>query len=304
MNKVTHFMYVPFTGLGLHGGYRGDIWLRSRIKIFKEYVIPSLMVQSNQDFIIWISWRPEEENNPIVLDLYESMSNLRGLKVIFTFHGVCFWDDKYDDSQARRRLRENLEFSLPELKEAVGDSKTVLMTIQPSDDMYLSDYVEDCQRSFKTIGWKVLLARKGYMIDYASKEISEYNPTTNPPFYTISFPSDVFLNEYKHMEYTGPYKSHEHVVDFNPRDFLSERGFIVGTHGENISTTYNHPYRGAVLSLEEQENVLINAGVWMSDPIKGRMGSRLVARKILNRLPFQNIIRDFYYILPKCLQLF
>lgn len=303
MKNITHFMYVPFTGLGLHGGFRGDTWLLSRIKVFKEYVIPSLMAQSNQNFIIWISFRPEEEENPIVTELAESMTALRGIRFIMTFHGVCFWDDKYSDEEASRRLYGSLEGSLKELQEAVGESDSVLMTIQPSDDMYLSDMVDMTQRFFKQIHpHNAYTYVQGYIMDYGSREIAEYNPTTHPPFYTLKFSRDVFLDPHLHMLHTGPYHSHEYVGDYVTMATNFDRGFIVGTHGENISTTYNHPYRGAVLSSSERDDVLIKAGVWKSEPIVMKKNSRLYARRLLNGLPFQNIIRNFYYTLPKWLQ--
>ena len=66
-----HLLYVPFTGLGLYNGFRGNKWLKKRIQIFKQFVVPSLHAQINQNFIIWISWRPEEKNNHIVKEFYQ-----------------------------------------------------------------------------------------------------------------------------------------------------------------------------------------------------------------------------------------
>ena len=100
--KITHFLYCPFTGLGLYGGHRGNRWLRNRIKIFKQFVVPSLLAQTNQNFVIWISWRFEDRGDPLVRELYEWLS-LRFMmpdmksRVVFTYAGVCFWDDKYSD---------------------------------------------------------------------------------------------------------------------------------------------------------------------------------------------------------------
>lgn len=297
-------MYVPFTGLGLHDGYRGDKWLLNRIKIFKEFVIPSLMAQSNQNFIIWISMRPEEENNPIVQELAESLFNLRGLKVIFTFHGVCFWDDKYDYNTAFRRLSTSLQKTLPELEESIGESEEILMTIQPSDDIYFSDFIEKMQNEWLNQEIQCWGFDKGYIMNYSNMEMAEYNPTTTPPFYTIKFPTKIFLDHIGHMYYTGPYESHEYVKHYLNRASIQGRGFIVGTHGENISTTYIHPYRGRVLGTNETDDLLIKAGLWNSKPITFAPNGRLIARRILNSLPFQNIIRDYYYKLPLCLRIF
>ncbi|GAF73917.1 unnamed protein product, partial [marine sediment metagenome] len=53
--------------------------------------------------------------------------------------------------------------------------------------------------------------KPGYIMNYCTGEVAEYNPETNPPFYTIIFPVDKFLNPYNHIDYTGPYESHEYI---------------------------------------------------------------------------------------------
>ena len=103
--KITHFLYVPFSGLGLYGGYRGKRWLQNRIQVFKQFVVPSLLAQTSKNFSLWISWRHEDRYNPLVRELKEWLVlHLNYFPVIFTYSGVCFWDDKYPDDIARTRL--------------------------------------------------------------------------------------------------------------------------------------------------------------------------------------------------------
>ena len=266
MNNLIHFVNIPFTGLGLYQGYRGDKWLLNRIRIFKEYVLPSILNQSNQNFILLISWRQEEKNNPIIKEFAEYLNHFRDLNFIFSYAGILIWDDKYLDEEAEKRLRNSLEKTLPYLKDVVGNADWVLMTIQPSDDMYLYNAVErlqDSELKEKAMGYK-----RGYIMDLAKKEISEYNPTTLPPFYTIFFPRETFLDPKKHFEYIGKCKSHEYVKDFLPYEFLEERGFIVGCHTENISTTYNIPFKGRKLTKEEMGNVMRKTGILDAPPLK------------------------------------
>lgn len=308
---LKHFMYVPFTGLGLHGGYRGDTWLENRIRVFKQFVIPSLLAQSNKDFTVWISWRKEDAYNPIVEDLVKWLSHTH-LDVIHTYCGVMFWDDKYNDSDAAQRLMDTFENTLPKLKTYCMNDSHVLMTIQPSDDMYLPNVVEEAQNFFRTEytkhtepkpTYKVFGYEKGYMINYATKEIAEYNPDTTPPFYTICFPREVFLDPTAHYQFTGPYHSHEYVGDYLAELRSPERAFVVGTHGENISTVWNHPYKGKTLTDDQKNDILHKTGTYFSDPVVVRRNGRLVARMILNGLPFQKQIRNSYYKLPKILQI-
>ena len=67
--KIKHLIAIPFSGVGLHGGFRGDTWFRHRIDIFKNHTLKSLKNQSNKDFTLWLWMRPEEKNNPLTREL-------------------------------------------------------------------------------------------------------------------------------------------------------------------------------------------------------------------------------------------
>lgn len=241
---MKHLMYTPFTGLGLYGGYRGKRWLRNRIHIFKQFVIPSLQAQTNKDFTLWISWQNEDMNTETVLELADWLSSNTNLRFIFTYSGVCFWDDKYAPEIAQKRLAEAIHGAVPYLSAEIGQDEDVLVTIQPSDDCYSIDTVERIHELFKKYDWAQAVAyKRGYVMDYMSRKIAEWNPTTNPPFYTIKFKSKVFLNPFSHIEYAG-IESHEFLPTKLQTIEMPERGFLVGTHGENISTIFEHPFRG------------------------------------------------------------
>lgn len=282
-------MYCPWTGLGLYGGFRGNRWLRNRIKVFKQFVVPSLLNQIDRDFILWCSWRPEERNNQIVKEFITYLSGT-GLKVVHTFHGVCFWDDKYPDEEARARLLESIRSSVGELIDIIGDSKYVFMTIQPSDDCYSNGLVK---------GMKVVLNgdyqaagfRKGYIIHYPTMSVAEYNPNTIPPFFTIKFPRETFIDPLKHAEYTGPYKSHEYIADKLNFGSIEDREFMVGTHGENISTVFNHPFKGRDITGEERKYILNRFGI-ADNPLKIKVSVR---KAILRKLPHK-LQRKIRYI--------
>lgn len=246
---MRHLIYVPFTGLGLYGGRRKNPWLKNRIAIFKQFVVPSLQAQTNQYFTIWVSWREKERGERQVTELEDHLVSLFGRdRVVFTYHGVCFWDDKYDDEKAHERLITSLHHTIGDLLTPIGDVDNVIMTIQPSDDCYYSGMVDEIQKELSSdlqaVGYK-----KGYIMSYQTKEVREYNPETNPPFFSIKFPKAIFIDPFKHMQYTGPYKSHEYVGDTLKYKQIDKRGFLVGTHGENISTHFNIPYAGKTTTL-------------------------------------------------------
>ena len=97
--KFSHLYAVPFTGLGLHNGFRGNQWLINRIKIFNQFVLPSILAQGN-DLTVWFCWRPEEEYNALVVEFQTMLDSIEGLNTIHTFGGCFFWDDKYSDQEA------------------------------------------------------------------------------------------------------------------------------------------------------------------------------------------------------------
>lgn len=136
---TVNFKMVPFTGLGLFNGYRGDEWLKNRLEIFNEYVLPSLLNRNPRDFYVWFCWRPEEEKNPIVREFQRSLDGIRNLSCVHTFGGIPFYDDKYDEKTALERLKRTLEISLPQLDYLVKGADVVTVQLQPSDDFYLCE---------------------------------------------------------------------------------------------------------------------------------------------------------------------
>ena len=305
---MKHLIYVPFTGLGLKGGYRGDTWLKNRINIFQKFTLVSLLHQSNRDFVLWVQWRPEDELNPLVMKLKETLNSLRDFQFIFTYGGLCFEDDKYDRPHSLERLKTNLERTLPELRGVLGTEQTILMTIQPSDDCYLSHAVQEIQDKAKSLNITKphsIGYRQGYIMNYQTLELAEYanqnkdnqtdiestyNTYTIPPFFTVVFPRIIFLDPEAHMRWTGPYRSHEYIGNDTTYIGLKNSGFIVGTHGENISTTWTHRYKGRMIEGSEKELVLLQAGLDTAEPL------------ILTKEPKRKLEQKFVDLLPKPLK--
>lgn len=282
-----HLLYCPFTGLGLFNGYRGGRWLSNRIQVFQRFVLPSLLHQSNRNFAFWASFREEERDNPLVEKLERTLQSMRDFPFVFTYEGLCFEDDKYDRPLSLERLQDSLARTMPILKPLVSGKDHVFMTIQPSDDLYASDVVETIQSKARELTnenpYRPLSVgyRSGYMLNMATLEVAEYandkdwttdetstyQTNTIPPFFTVVFPTPVFLDPEAHMKHTGPYRSHEFIADHTEYHALSGRGFMVGTHGENISTTWTHRYRGRLLSEQERHDVLLRFGLFGVEPL-------------------------------------
>ncbi len=290
--RTKFLVYTPFTGLGLYGGFRGNRWLRNRITIFKNFVIPSLLNQTDRDFVHWISWRPEEKNNQYVKELAEYLNKIPNYRFVFTYEGICFWDDKYEDSIARDRLFNSLRLSLPMLFDYVPDCEEVIMLLQPSDDLYESRAIASIKQVLTSKEIQAVSYAKGYLCNYNTKEVLEYNPNTNPPFFAIRFPRDIFFDAGKHANYTGPYKSHEYIGEKLKVGYFQDRGFLVGTHGENVSTHFNHPFGGAKV-----DGILDQFGIGDAQTLSLPISTR---KWLMRRLPYR-VQRKLRYLFGELL---
>ena len=152
---------------------------------------------------------------------------------------------------------------------------------------------------------------KGYIMNYANQEISEYlgtndrtpemiqnYPDTTPPFYSMLFKREDFLDPNRHFGLIKGIKTHEDIGGHPGFVPLEGRGFVVGCHGNNISTTYNHPFKGRVLTPKETEAILIKTGILFRESPKFVPSLRLRLRRIVNKLPFRHLLKEWYYKLP------
>lgn len=265
------------TGVGLYGGYRGDEWFAERIKIFKQYTLKSLQAQTCQNFVIWISFRPQEERNPLTSELANYLK-ANDVSYVLTFDGLMYHDDKFSNgfknkakNMARiardafrnnrtirevlpafkevyvnknESLRTRLKKSLDVMKPHFGKSQWIAVSRIDSDDMFNKILVDTVQNFEPFLG--ALTCNKGLIYNTTTGELAEWNPPTNPPFHTIFFDSDTFFDVAKHLAFFKDFKSHEDIPKVFATAPLPEYMYCVTTHNpkNHISTTWNHPFRG------------------------------------------------------------
>jgi hypothetical protein len=280
--RIKFLVYTPFTGLGLYGGHRGKRWLKNRIKVFKQFVVPSLLNQTDRDFTHWISWRREDKGDKDILELEQYLKAIPNYNAVFTYEGIAFWDDKFEDSVARGRLFDSLRRTLPDLFDHVTDCEEVYWLLQPSDDLYDRMTVQSVKLAFQDPSMQAISFTKGYLCNYTTKDVLEYNPKTNPPFFAIKFPRETFFDPGKHINYTGPYKSHEYIGEKLKLAYFEGRGFMVGTHGENISTNFDHPYGGLRIEGPDREHLFYNFGIQGAEPLHLKLSVR---KWLMRKLP-------------------
>lgn len=267
---ITHIIHTSFTGRG-KVPYRGDEWLKYRIKLFKKYTLISLVNQTNHDFLHWISFRPEEENNPQVKQLFKILCGL-GYNCVFTFNGQPYWDDKKDNSDLQERFKKDLERLKPSIK-----GEYVYFTVIDSDDCFRSDVIELIQK-VKPQKKKAIVFKQGYCL-YSSKDsLYEWNPPDTPPFYTVIYPKDVFLNPENKFRYEKGVERHSDIPNVFHVEEIPGRLYLVVIHsnvkmplklGNQISTYFRswriwfkkHPYIGPQIKNElEKIKILYDFG--------------------------------------------
>ena len=269
-----HLIYTPFTGVGVHGGFRGDEWFKDRILLFKDYCLKSLRNQTNKDFIHWISFRAEEKDHLFVRGLDEYLTGLY-YPHIFTFDGLMYIDDKFVNYGLISKLRnilqmfrddvfnrsfhpfsyykkyawdnkndslvERVHSSLSVIREKASDTTDwVYLTRIDSDDMLGSRAIELIQTQ-EPKERRALVFEKGYILNKETNQLADWNPPTNPPFHTIIFPGKVFWNAALHLAYYRDFRSHEDI----PRLFdcvkLDESYCVLFHQKHHISTSWTSP---------------------------------------------------------------
>lgn len=272
--KKLHLCYIPFTGVGLRGGMRGDTWYKHRIEVFKNYTLKSLANQSNKDFVLWLSFRPEEKDNPLTQEIRESVG-LAGLRAVFSYDGLMYVDDKFVDFGMKTRVRNFLRMAwdmwyykewknplevwkytwenknktllnrvthtLAGLGDKVGmDYDWVYMTRLDSDDMFHREAVNLIQSQEPGIK-RSLCFKEGYIYNVQTGQVAEWNPPTNPPFHTITFPAKVFFNPEAYLAYYNGFKTHEDAVTCFDPVYMDMHKYMVSFHGKHISTDWHSP---------------------------------------------------------------
>ena len=80
-----------------------------------------------------------------------------------------------------------------------------------------------------------------------------------------------------------PCPSHEYYKDCLNTVYSDKRGFLVGTHGENISTIFNHPFAKEIPPSESESAIICEFGMENTQPLKLKTSLR---RYIMRKLPY------------------
>lgn len=253
----NHIIYIPFVGVGINKRFSQE-WFADRIEIFKNYTLKSLLNQTNKDFTLWLSFRPEDLTNPLI----ESLSNIlqqSGLRFVMTFDGLMYWDDR--NETVNNNLEQRINSSLISLRLLdLGD--LIYLTRLDSDDMLSRMAVDHIQHGW-VINVEALVFRKGYIYNKELDQLAKWEPPTNPPFHTLVMSRETFLDPKKHLAFYKNFKSHEDIVEQFSYLTLPDGQFCVFTHNPemHISTVWGHKFKGDLIPEEDKEKIKQEFGI-------------------------------------------
>jgi len=245
----THLVATVVTGRGLNNGFLGEQWYKTRVPIFKKYTIENLRHQSNQNFIHWMMFRPEEKNHPLTKELFKYLDKIN-YKYIPTFHGQCWWDDKVDNDTLEDRLAKSLrELKLPK-------TDYVYLTQLDSDDMLRLNVIDLIQEEpFEY--QKALFHKKGYVYNLQTEQLSDWYVPTAWESFTLMYPYKIFLSAKKNLKYQNGWTTHEETPEkFNAKELPNDT-YVVSTGNLNRSTIWNHQYQGREYYYELEKDQIL-----------------------------------------------
>lgn len=149
------------------------------------------------------------------------------------------------------------------LNQSLGHIKSILNTDAfdwvyvsriDSDDMFREDFVQEVQ-SFPPFPG-ALTCKNGYVYNSNTGQLAEWNPKAHPPFHTIIFPKETFLDPDRYIQYFRGFKSHEDVPSVFNSQNLKDGKYCVLIHNKHISTVWDHPWRGKELEGDDKKEIL------------------------------------------------
>ena len=244
---------IPFTGkTPWYDGFMGQEWFRARTMVFGNYTVKSLKAQTDKDFIVWLQFRPEEKDNPMI-SLIEN--SLTGLNYVLTFDSPIMYEDRaiWHNIDLKERAKRSLAKIAPLIKEDIYEINL------DSDDMVCNTFVETVKKSSS----KAVYTRKGYILAM-NGDLAPLNHPISSQIYGIRYSKETFLDAKKHFyNQIGGEKlniglsSHEQIPEIFQAEMLPDGSYCSVFNGYNISTIWGNKLMGKEITSEEDKNNIL-----------------------------------------------
>ncbi len=237
MKNFVHIIHSDFSRKVF--GHDTD-WFEHRLKILENFTLKSLENQTNKDFyyVMYLRKCFPESLLP-KLDKILERSSLRSF--------IIHYDVDND-------LREKITNNLPKVD-------YIYATRIDSDDLFHKDAVKEIQ-SYEFSPRRALIYQEGYCYDCVNKKM-RHHLMPCPPFHTIMYPYDIYLDLESAAKYRSSTGGHDTVISAMNSIILSEGKYIVLFHGQNNRSRYTeraeHAFR--TVPSEEHYNILKDFGI-------------------------------------------
>lgn len=187
-------------------------WIRNRIKIFQEFTLKSLKLQTNQDYNFFLCY--DDSTDEIVqaeLNRYEPLPD--------NIHVVM--KSKY--------LFEMLKY--------LQGREYVYFVRMDSDDAYHKTYIQQLHDYKPKLGTVTLINRSGYLYDSVNKEIGKcYCKVVT--FYTFIYRVQDFLSGRIFNPDFTDIDTEQYIALRVPHEFIEKRNYLWHIHNSNCITTF------------------------------------------------------------------
>lgn len=205
-------------------------WHMARLRIFVNYTLKSLKVQTNQDFV----------------SLLKCRSDMIG----------------FAKSEINRltTLPDNIIFVEPSkelgmIKELIANHKYFYHVRLDSDDMYRKSYINMLHEYKPKAETESLINQKGYIYDSTSKRLAPFG-YTSPPYYTLIYKVEDFLKGFSYKMRKG----HGSAILLK-HEILKANNFMCMVHKHNKSTSFEYEhikkYIGKLIENYDDKNAIL-----------------------------------------------
>lgn len=197
-------MYIPFNNAKWSPARLTREWISKRLDLFFQFCYPSLIGQTNQDFLAFLYYDPESTD--IITELLQNYPALPD-NIVFTTEALG------------RQIYKNY----------IRGYTHLYLIRTDSDNALKNDFVEQMHQIEVTPEHQAILAQKGYVFYLPTKELVYYE-YHSPAFYALLFTCEDIKNN---KRYNLPH-GHEdvHTLNYVP---MEGHNFVISVHELNNS---------------------------------------------------------------------
>ena len=227
MKAFIHIIHSDFT----RNVKKTHDWWVYRLKILENFIIQSLINQSNKEFcyVIYLKKCFPDDLVPVLRNILERS----GLKYSIIYY------DKEGDIENR-------------IKNDFGEAKYIYSTRIDTDDLFHKDVVKEIQEY--DFSWRrALIYQSGYCYDCVNKRMRHHYMIC-PPFHTIMYPYEIYIDIKKEEEYRNSKGGHDRIIHDMNSVILSDNKYIVLFHNQNNRSRYTEKNELKFINIPENEH--------------------------------------------------